>query len=428
MKRKLIDQLIAWKTEYNGKSILLSGVKGVGKTYLAYDFAKAFFENIYYLNFERNPLNKNIFQTKQPEQISRKVLDYFRRPEEKPPENSILILDEISYCSEALTAIKENRLRAVFPYIISISSRPLPKKYENCFTIEIVHPLEFDEFLWATGNDWYIEAIKTHYMLNTNIPDIVHKELLSLHELYMELGGMPGIINEYLNLSAAFNVAEHHEFLLGSYREYIIRNNPDGDALKMKQVLDSLTGQLMKSNRKFQYKIIRKGTTYTMFQEAIRRLVEQKYVIRCSRITEEQLKNPSGYIQNDSEQEKNTGFKLYFPDTGMLNSRMIEKAGIAGAIEWKKALLENYIAQAFDAKNYRFAFWESDSIAKIDFLIAKNDEWLPIEIYENEKTRSKSISILKQKCKVSTSIKISSRNFELINEIKYVPYYAVFCI
>jgi predicted AAA+ superfamily ATPase len=429
LKRKLIEELIRWKSENSDTPILLTGAKGVGKTFLAYDFAKAFFEQISYINFEHNPEGASFFCALDAEELTSQMTDYFQLSESSPIEGRILILDEIGRCEEALHALDKGLFHDCFQYIIAISSHPLTKEQETVFTKLSVHPLEFDEFLKAIGSDWYIEAIMNHFYSNTNIPEIVHKELLSLHRLYLQIGGMPGLVNEYLNFSDAVNVSEQHSFIVGSYHDYINRDNTDSDSLKMKQVFDSLTYQLMKDNKKFQYKIIRKGTTHAMYRDAIQKLVEQNYVIRCNKINTDQLQNPSELILlNNSCDASNSNFKLYLPDTGLLYSKIIEEQGTNGVVNNKKALLENYVAQSLQAKNYPFVFWESESMAKIDFIIAKNLEIIPIEIHESSNTRSKSISVLRQKCEFPYAIKISSKNFEYSNQIKYVPYYAVFCL
>ncbi len=429
MKRKVIDELIKWKTEKHEFPILLTGAKGVGKTYLSYDFAKSFFEQICYINFEREPLQSQLFQKDDGFSTKERLIKYFNINSEQPVQNRILILDEISFCEEALLVLSEHQLISTFDYIIAISSHPLANEWWKHFLHFQIHPLEFDEFLRATSNDWYIETIINHYNSSSKIPEIVHKELLSLHQLYLQIGGMPGIVNEYLNLMDAVNISEQHSFLTGSYHDYINRDNLDSDALKMNQVLDSLIYQLTKENKKFQYKIIRKGTTHAMYREAIEKLVEQNYVIRCNRIHTMDLTQPSQvFLLNDACETDNSNFKLYLNDTGLLFSKIVEIQGIQGVEEHKKALLENYVAQSLQAKNYPFVFWESESLAKIDFLIVKDLELIPIEIFLGENTRSKSISVLKQKCDFPYSIKISEKNFEYSANIKYVPYYAVFCL
>ncbi len=430
MRRKIIDELIRWKTEDEGRQILLTGAKGVGKTYLAYDFAKAFFGGIYYMNLEREPRALALFQSGKTEQIALDIIDYHKIDLESSIETRILILDEISYCEEVLELLKLEGLSSVFRFILCISSRPIPQEYSSYLEELRVNPLEFDEFLLATSNEWYIESIVTHFQSNRKIPEIVHKELLALHQLYLQIGGMPAMVNEYLNLMATVNITEQHNFLIGSYHDSIIRDNPDSEALKMNQVYDSIPFQLLKENKKFQYKLIRKGTTHAMYKDAIRRLMEDQFILNCNRISSEQLAEPRNTFQSEDWQnvELNTNFKLYLADTGLLHTKTAEVMEEHLLRHRTKALLENYVAQTLQAKNYPFAFWESDSIAKVDFIFLKDQTLLPIEIFESDYTRSKSISILKQKIEFPYSIKVSPKNFDFSAGVKYVPYYAVFCL
>ncbi len=430
MKRKAIEELIKWKKQNNPTPVLLTGAKGVGKTYLAYDFAKAFFERIFYVNFEREPERMKGFLSCIADKKIQKFQDFFHIIPEEEKQARILIMDEISYCDDLRKYGLPKILSEIFDFIIMISSCPLSKDITKCMTKLPIYPMEFDEFLRAIGNEWYIDLIGLHYISNKKIPDIVHKELLELHQLYLQIGGMPGVLNEYINLSSVINLSEQHSFLIGTYHDYIMRDYSDSDALKMKQVFDSLSCQLTKDNKKFKYNLIRKGTTHLMYKDAIQKLCDIHYVIKCKRITTEQLNKPGDFfdLRNDFTDDTNINFKLYFPDTGFLYTKITETIGIPEKNNFKISLLENYLAQSLQAKQYPFAFWESDSMAKIDFVIYKDKELLPIEIFKDNTTRSKSINILKQQCDFPYAIKVSSRNFEVGNHIKYVPYYAVFCI
>lgn len=430
MKRKIIDELIVWKNSKNSKPILLTGAKGVGKTYLAYDFAKAFFEGIFYINFERDPAAANIFLPDSFAEIKARLLRYFLIEEEAMPEKRILILDEVYLVPDAMKYLDILRDPGIFPYIVAISSIPIPAKAGEGLKSITVFPMEFDEFLRATGNEWYIEAIINHFDTNQKIPEIVHKELLTLHQLYLQIGGMPGAINEYQNLSSVVNISEQHSFLISSSHDYILKDNTENDALRMNQVLDSLTLQLMKENKKFQYTLIRKGTTHAMYKEAIQKLTDRNCVIRCIKLSNEQLQHSTNVNLSKewTKNESTSNFKLYMPDTGMLYSKMVEEKGNFFDLDRSKALLENCVAQALHSKGYQLSFWESDSMAKIDFMVQKDHKFIPIEIHTGDNTRSKSISVLKQRYDFPYAMKISSKNFETTDQIKYVPYYAVFCI
>lgn len=430
MKRKAIDGLIEWNNNQFDKPVLLTGAKGVGKTYLAYDFARSFFEQILYINFEREPVSHEIFRTKDSYDALTRLIDHFSMTEEALENNRggrILILDEISYCPEALYHLTPLRDSGFFPRIIVITSSLIPEIYSSSLIVLPIHPLEFDEFLLATANDWYIEAITTHFETNKPLPEIVHKELLTLHELYMRIGGMPGSINEYLNFNSLVNISEQHSLQIGAYHDYILQSNPEGEALKMNQVIDSLPLQLMKPNKKFQYKLIRKGTTYAMYKDAILMLKELEYALQCNKC---QIDEPVTDRTDTAalNTEELTNFKLYLPDIGFLYSKITEENFPLSDPVVRKALLENYVAQAFHAKAYPLWFWESDSMAKIDFILYREEQLIPVEVHIDENTRSKSISVLKQRVDFPYSVKISSKNFDYANQVKYVPYYAVFCL
>lgn len=427
MKRKAIEELILWKDSNSGKHLLLTGAKGVGKTYLVYDFAKAFFERTFYINFERETGAIQIFETTDVNLLKENILRYFNKDIEALPESRLIILDELRLDSIVINALNMLRESGLFHYIIIISSQPISEDTKKNFWHKMIFPFEFDEFLLATGNEWYIETIQTHFQSNKKIPDIVHKELIELYQLYLQIGGMPGIINEYLSLSSLVNISEQHSLMISAYHDYIKRDDTEGDSLKMIQVFDSLALQLMKENKKFQFKLIRKGTTYTMYKEAILNLIAKNYALQSKKLTSEQLQHPESFDFHHNE-DTNPNFKLYLPDTGLLFTKMIEEMGIHFDEYMEKALLENFVAQALHSKGYSLYFWESESMAKVDFIIRKEQQLIPIEIFTSDNTRSKCISVLKQSCSFPYAVKISSRNFSYANNIKYIPYYAVHCL
>lgn len=434
MKRTAIYQLLKWEQTKDVRPVLITGAKGVGKTYLAYDFSNAFFKRVLYLNFEHDPYANQLFNGKDPFEVSKYLLKHFQidpndSDESDNQQNRILILDEISYCPEALKMLTSLQYTGEFSRIIAISSNPIEKEKQELFYHIPLYPMQFDEFLVAIAKEWYIETIFTHYETNKKIPDIVHKELLDLYNLYLQIGGMPGIINEYLNFNNCSNIPEQHSLISGTYQHYLNLIYSDSDTLKMIQVLNCLPLQLMKDNKKFQYKLIRKGTTHTMYKEAIQKLSDQNYVVPSYKIATEYLEGLTVILNENKYNIRETNnYKLYQSDVGLLYTQIAKQSPPPFKKATLKGLIENYVAVTLAANGYPIVFWESESMAKVEFMLQKRGQIVPIEVFVGTNTRSKSISVLKQKIDIPYSIKISAKNFDFSNNVKYVPYYASFCI
>ncbi len=434
MKRKLINKLLDWKESFHKKPILLTGGRGVGKTFLVYDFAKSFYTEYVYINFEREPFLYDLLFKNNPSQIENVLRDYFHLSDSS--DLVLVILDEITKCPDFKFIFDLLLNTVTFNHVIAISSF-LPDESESnrMFYPLQLFPLDFEEFLIATGNEWYIDVIKVHFKTNAKIPDIVHHELLSLFELYMQIGGMPLAVNEYINTGTTLNISQQHRILLGSYLNEVYKDNTEGDFLKISQAFNTIDKQLIKENRKFQYKLIRKGATQTLYSNALQYIINTGYGVSCYKLGDESVNcfaqnNKSPFIQlplpiNDYT---HLNFKLYMLDIGILYSTLkTQYAQITD--QYRKGLIENYVAQCLTANGYPLYFWESDSQAKIDFIINRGRQLIPVEVKINDNTRSRNVSIFRTKFQsVTESIKISSRNFEYVNHIKYVPFYAVFFI
>jgi len=427
LKRKLINKLLDWKESSQKRPILLTGARGVGKTYLSYDFAKAFYTESIYINFEREPYVYDLFSTNDCSSIGVVLEEYFHLSSSSEP--ILLILDEITFCPNMNKVIKMVSDSPIAYHIITISSTLKDIDGLDDFFMHLqLFPLDFEEFLIATGYDWYIEVIKAHYESNKKLPDIVHKELLTFLEDYLQVGGMPLAVNEFISTGTKYNVSEQHRILTNSYLSDVTQHNIDGDALKINQVFTSIDKQLMKENRKFQYTLIRKGATQAVYADALTYLQDTFYSICCYKIGDESLEKLTDVVTMQQVKDFCLGFKLYMPDVGMLNSTIRTQHAVM-IEQIKKGILENYVAQCLSSNGYSIYFWESSSQAKIDFIINKEQHIIPIELRTNDITRSKNISVFKTKCNLMTdSIKISTKNFDYLNHVKYVPIYAVFCI
>lgn len=406
MKRNMVEKMIQWKEEGSNIPLLLVGTKGTGKTYLAIEFARAYYPQYLYVNFELNKAAAHFFNTKllAGATVSEAVAAYFQLEEAYLPE-LLVILDEISFCPLLLQALETCR---EFPLLAISGLIPTKEQYPHFFVCRLF-PLSFDEFLSAVGNDWYIDIIQGHYQALKPVPDIVHQELLALFEEYLIVGGMPAAVNEYISSKSVYNVGEIHCLLKNRMRAVIETICNDSEAGKAKQVLQVLSEQLRRENKKFRFNLIRKGVTYTLYKDCIFALEQSGMVLRLN------------------EEKRDTHFKLYLPDVGMLSSSFAGEE----TEETRKALLENYVMQTLYAKETMLLhFWESDAQAKVDFILWRNGKDTPVELRTSLVGKAKNIASYRAAKRTAEEeyYRFGFENFYSTPVLKQIPYYAIFCI
>ncbi len=480
-----MDKLIEWKDNTNHKVTMLYGASGVGKTYLALDFAKSFYEQFIYFDLgEDSSVIDNILESDRKElehnldmyqELTIRNTDSKDVNSEAVPSNKkeevLLIFDNTQLFFEKSDneidssidiVSNKDKLKEVFEllnqslkyHVLAISNEVMDvfmpsDKISN----QILHPLDFEEFLYAIGHEWYIETIKIHYQTNSRLPVIVHNQLLKLFDTYLEIGGMPLAVNEYNNTETLYNISNQHKLIMNSYL-YEISKKENLDGLKINQVFCSMDKQLLKENRKFKYSMIRKGATCGIYSSAIKYIQNSFYGLSCFKLDNIEIdagcSEHIDYVHSlyNIKDKNMQNVKLYYFDVGLLNTTIKRSSTKLESVDInrnnnsnslannkllhtnkRRALIENYIAITLASNGYPLIYWESNSLAKMEFIIMKDNVIIPIEVRSNDMTRSKNFSVFRNQYKnVNEQIKISTRNFEYNNRVKYVPIYAAFCI
>lgn len=408
MKRNLINVLQAWMQQKTRRPFYITGIKGVGKTYLACEFAKSFFDSYLYLSFEHNKELSARFEAMPEELILPALAEYFELPEEMLF-HIPFIFDEVYHCPrfvERLLSLTKDHQQLFWIFLSSYDVLTDEcKKKMSCHTL---FPMQFDEFLTAIGKDWYVEVITAHYKNRKKLPDIIHHELLSTFDEYLWIGGMPDVVNEYLDMESAVNVTERQHIQKQMLLYGMEQNAEDKTSLKCLQIYSTIDEQLNKPNQKFQFNLIRKGITYQMYKDALDFLVHHHMLYRLE------------YLGKEEQQ-----FKLFYPDFS-LNS-FVGNNELTTVERYIR--LQNYILQTFLEKKYICKFWEAKSQASVDIVLQNKDgkTFTPIEIKYEGKSKTKSMISFASQFNVKNIIRISGSNFVENAEIINLPVYSVFC-
>ena len=431
MLRKIDKELQEWKNKKNRKPLILNGARQVGKTYALDNFAKKNFDNVVYLNMEieislRDFLDGDI----SPKRIIQHL--ELTKKQRITADRTLIFFDEIQACERALTSLKYFCEQAPEYHVVAAGSLLGVAINREKYSFPVgkvdefyMYPLDFEEFLWALGYVQLAEKIKTHYESNEQMDTALHKLALELYKKYLVIGGMPAAVESFVKTESFLNAQIIQNNIFNEYTADMSKYADTTTSVKIRACYNSVPAQLAKENRKFQYKIVQKGGTATIFGESIEWLNFAGTVLKCQKITEGKVPI-AVYIYIPD-------FKLYMSDVGLLalKSRLPAELLVAENNEendFMGAVTENYVAQAFTANKVPLFYWKNDNTAEVDFVIQKGVDVIPIEVKRGTNTRSKSMNIFANQYKSPYSIRISQKNFGFANNIKSVPLYAVFCI
>ena len=427
MKRKIEEQLLAWKNKTAGRlPLIVNGARQVGKTYILRKFGEEQFKNVVYINLETNLTIASYFNDNiAPERLLRYL--EASTGERIIPGETLIIFDEIQSCERALTALKyfceetpEFHIAAAGSLLgVAINRQHYSFPVGKVETITL-YPLDFEEYLWARGKELLCGEIRTAYETMEPLPDALHQEAIELYREYLIIGGMPACINAFLKSGSFLDVPLVQNEILDNYMAKYASNT---DSVKIRACYNSIPAQLAKDNKKFQYKVVQKGGSATLFGASIEWLNLAGVVLKCQRIN--QAFEPIAVYADLS------AFKLYMGDVGLLTmkSGLSQQTVLSGeGNTFMGAVTENYVAQQLAAKGYDLYYWESSSTAELDFVLQKGNQIIGIEVKKGEHVRSRSLSVFVDSYKPAYSIRLSLKNFGEKDRLKSVPLYAAFCI
>ena len=422
MRRKADELLREWRDRADRKPLLVKGVRQCGKTYLLRTYAQDLFESVVYVNLENDRSARADFSGGlDPHSIVRAI--EARTGQRIVPGKTLLFIDEIQACEEALTSLKYFCEDAPEYYVaVAINHQSYSFPVGKTDLIEMT-PLDFEEFLWAMGNDQLVDEIRSSFELMGPLAPSLHDKALGLYRQYLVVGGMPEAVQTYIDDQSIIDVAEKHRIILDGYSADTNKYADERLSAKTRACFDSIPQQLAKENRKFQYKVVRAGGNASLFGDALDWLVLSGTVARCSLVG--QIESPLEAFVNPS------AFKIYQADTGLLVSKAGAQradilAGIGGT--FMGALTENYVAQQLSAMGYPLHYWARDNRAEIDFVVEKQGCLSAIEVKAGENTRSRSLSSLKKTHPGVRLIRLSTKPFGMNDGLMSVPLYAAFCL
>lgn len=425
MKRNLLKELENWKTSTSRKPLLLRGARQVGKSWLARAFSRSFASTIE-INFEKDKSAKTLFEgdIHIPTLLERLSLYAGKKI---IPGQTFLFLDEIQECEDALTALRYFKEECPALHIIAAGSLvefALSKLGFPVGRIQFLHlyPLSFGEFLEALGR----EDLRAH-LLGMQIEPAIHVQLLDHLKTYLWLGGLPAVVQSWLDQKDVQLCQQLQDEILQAYRQDFLKYAKRNQVDHVAQVFEAIPTQL---GQKLTYTAINPHIRAQPLRQALT-LLEMAGIALPSYHTSAQGM-PLGAGKNEKR------FKVFFFDVGLaqhllgldMKDWVVQPLKVINV----GAIAEQFVAQELVANSppqlkAELFYWHRESPAsnaEVDFLVVKDRDILPVEVKAGMKGGLKSMQIFLESHPSSPyGVKISEHPFAVHGNLHEVPLYGI---
>ena len=420
--RKIISQLKNWNSKEDRKPLMILGARQVGKTSVLKRFGKECFDHCAYFSLDEEEGVCDIFRkTKNPVQTIEQLS--FLTDVPILPNKTLLILDEIQECPEAITAMKYFCEKAPH-YAVACAGSLLGLAFgHEGFSFPVgkvdhleMYPVTFSEFLEQKDASLY------RYYQSINgfepIPDVFFERLSQAFTAYRISGGMPEAAMKML-LSDKSAVETVLNNILKDYAFDFVKHTSPQLANRISHVWNSLPSQLAKENRKFIYQLVRPGARSREYEDALLWLKNAGLLYKVNLCETPQLPLKS--------YESLSVFKIYCLDIGLLRVLSEMDANIylsdnPGFKEFKGALAENYVLQSLVAQGINCSrYWASGNQAEVEFIIQHSTEVIPIEVKSGTSVTGRSLIEYNKKYSPKLRLRFSMLNLKKDDSFINIP-------
>lgn len=430
MKRDVYGWLKTWKSEKNRKPLMIRGARQVGKTWLAGQFGATEFEMFTEINFEFQSQMKSCFTSLDPGEIIQRI--ELSMNVDIVPGRSLLFLDEIQECPEAIKALRYFYEKLPDLHVIAAGSLLdfVMEGEDLSFPVGRIQsiylpPLSFGEFLSACGENKLRKWLKG-LPLKQEIPGAIHEKLVQRLRQYLYTGGMPETVGTFLDSQNLRKIDEIHQLLLQGYRNDFGKYGKHVNFRLLEKVFSKAPASV---GRKFKYADIDRDVNARDIKKPLNLLIKARILNKVTSASGTGL--PLAAHCNEKH------FKILFLDVGLLQNAM----GIAAETYMSENLLavykglvaEQFIGQQLLAMGQHFVdpklyYWQREvrgSSAEIDYLWQKGEDILPVEVKAGKTGTLKSLRLYLQEKKAPFGIRFSLHPLSFSNAVLSIPLYAV---
>ena len=292
LERKFAQYLKTFLKENSDKILLVNGARQIGKSYIIRYVGKSLFKHFVEINLKEDKEGERVFaDVHSTIDLYMRLSNYYTKPL-GDKSDTLVFLDEIQSYPHILTMLKFLNQEARYRFIASgsqlgVALSQTPSVPLGSITIAQMYPLDFEEFLWATGvgKDW-VDGLRSRFEREDALDENTHNVLMKRFKYYLLVGGMPEAINNYLKDRNMARVRQTHKDIHDLYR--IDASQYDQEhRLIIRKIFDLIPSNLENKKKRIVYKDIEgvKGKKFSDYANEFEYLTNSGVALEVSAIS-----------------------------------------------------------------------------------------------------------------------------------------------
>ena len=431
LKRKISDYLESYFTPNRREALLITGARQVGKSYAIREFGKSHYSSFIEINLLEDSIARtSISKASNSKDLLLRISAIASQPLIKG--KTLIFFDEVQVVPEIVTAIKFLVEEGSYQYVLSgsllgiglkgISSMPV-----GYLTVKEMYPLNLEEFYRACGiSDNIFSVLEEAFKAEREIDSIIHRKLMELFRLYLIVGGMPAVVQTYLDTNDIKKVVNKQREILSMYVEDISQYDIN-NKLYIKDIFNLIPAELNNPNKRFILKNLNENTKFSRLEDSFIWIREAGVAIGVYNIEEPKLPLELAKLRNL--------FKLFSNDVGLLACQYA--AGIQLRILNNDidinygSIYENAVAEELYSHGLKLYYFNSKKQGELDFVIKLDDKLLPIEVKsgKNYLRHNALKNVIENKdYEIEKAYVLYNENIKRVGNIVYLPIYLMMFI
>lgn len=431
LKRKISDYLESYFTPNRREALLITGARQVGKSYAIREFGKSHYSSFIEINLLEDSIARtSISKASNSKDLLLRITAIASQPLIKG--KTLIFFDEVQVVPEIVTAIKFLVEEGSYQYVLSgsllgiglkrISSMPV-----GYLTVKEMYPLNLEEFYRACGiSDNIFSVLEEAFKAEGEIDSIIHRKLMELFRLYLIVGGMPAVVQTYLDTNDIKKVVNKQREILSMYVEDISQYDIN-NKLYIKDIFNLIPAELNNPNKRFILKNLNENTKFSRLEDSFIWIREAGVAIGVYNIEEPKLPLELAKLRNL--------FKLFSNDVGLLACQYadgIQLRILNNDIDINYgSIYENAVAEELYSHGLKLYYFNSKKQGELDFVIKLDDKILPIEVKsgKNYLRHNALKNVIENKdYEIEKAYVLYNENIKRVGNIVYLPIYLMMFI